>query len=95
VENTLKSIAGVLGVEARLTGESLGEAVILYNPSEVSSGVLKQAVPVAGGDRHKFTVLTVIEEGSSAKTGVTHILKFVLAALLVMLCCGGIILLVQ
>jgi copper chaperone CopZ len=62
VESTLRSLPGVFDVKAWLTDKNVGEAKVVYNPAEVKLGDLKQAVPLAGGERHNFTVISVKEE---------------------------------
>ncbi len=53
----------MLDVKAELTDKDLGEVEVLYDPAEVTSEDLKQAVPLASGEKHDFTVVSVIEEG--------------------------------
>ncbi len=62
MENALRSLPGVFDVKAWLTDKNVGEAKVVYNPAEVKLGDLKQAVPLAGGERHNFTVISVKEE---------------------------------
>lgn len=62
MESTLKSFPGVFDVKAWLTDKNVGEVEVVYNPAEVKLGDLKQAVPLAGGERHNFAVTSVKEE---------------------------------
>ena len=62
MENTLRSIRGVLDVKAKLRNAKLGEARILYDPTGVTLEDLKQAIPKASGEKHIFRVISVIEE---------------------------------
>lgn len=59
MESTLRSLPGVFHVKAWLTDKNVGEAEVIYNLAEVKLGDLKQAVLLAGGERHNFTVIYV------------------------------------
>ena len=48
-------------MKVQLTGENVGEARILFNPTEVTSEDLERAVAAASGERHQFVVVSVIE----------------------------------
>lgn len=61
MESTLRSLPGVFDVKAKLIGRNLGEAEILYNPAEVTLENLKEAVPSASGERHKFAVISATD----------------------------------
>ena len=61
METTLKSLHGVLEVKGGLKDGNLGEAVIVYDPAELSVENLKRAVPTASGERHNFMVISVVE----------------------------------
>lgn len=63
MENTVESLRGVISVKARLKGESQGEAEIIYNPAEITLEDLNGAIPLAGGQNHKFKVISVVEGG--------------------------------
>lgn len=62
MENTLKSIRGVLDVKVTLRSQSIGEASVLYHPFDVTLEALKQAIPTASGEKHIFSVISVIDE---------------------------------
>lgn len=62
MESTLKNLRGVLDVKARLTDKNAGEAEVVYNSAEIKVGDLKQAVLLASGEKHKFSVTSSIEE---------------------------------
>ena len=62
MENSLKSIHGVLDVTATLKKERSGEASVLYDPSGVTLEDLKQAIPTASGEKHIFKVISLTEE---------------------------------
>jgi len=62
VENTLRNLHGVLDVKAKLTDNHVGEAEVLYNLAELTLEEIKQAVPTASGERHKFVVISAIED---------------------------------
>ena len=62
MESTLKNLRGVLDVKARLTDKNVGEAEVVYNSAEIKVGDLKQAVPLASGEKHKFSVTSSVEE---------------------------------
>lgn len=62
MENTLLSIRGVLGVNARLINETLGEAAVRYDGSGVTLEDLKQAISTASGKKHVFRVISVEEK---------------------------------
>lgn len=62
MENTLRSLPGVVDVKAKLAREKLGEAEVLYDPVKVALKDLKEAVPSASGEKHRFVVLSAVEE---------------------------------
>ena len=62
MENALRNLPGVLDVKARLVDKNVGEAEVVYNPAEIKVGDLKQAVPLASGEKHKFSVTSSVEE---------------------------------
>ena len=62
MESALKSLNGVLDVKATLTGEKFGEAEVLYDPVKVALEDLKEAVPSASGEKHRFVVNSAVEE---------------------------------
>ena len=62
MESTLRSLPGVFDVKARLEGEKLGEAEVLYDPVKVAFEDLKEAVPSASGEKHRFVALSAVEE---------------------------------
>jgi len=62
VENTLKSLHGVLDVKGRLIGKNLGESEIVYNPTEVTIEDFNRIVSTASGEKHDFSVVAVVEE---------------------------------
>lgn len=62
MESTLKSLRGVLDVKAELMEGRLGEAEVFYDSDKVSLNDLKQAIPTASGERHKFAVIAVSEK---------------------------------
>lgn len=62
MEDTLRNLRGVFDVKARLAGEKLGEAEVLYDPVKVALEDLKEAVPSASGEKHRFVVISAVEE---------------------------------
>lgn len=61
MESTLRSLPGVFDVKAKLVGKKLGEAEILYDPVKVALEDLKEAVPSASGEKHKFVVISATD----------------------------------
>jgi len=43
--------------------KSLGEADVLYNPAEVTLEEINRIIQTASGEKHEFTVISVIEGG--------------------------------
>jgi len=63
VESTLENLHGVIDMTVRLMDGNFGEAEIVYDPAEVDLKDIKRAVPTASGEKHNFTVMSVVEEG--------------------------------
>lgn len=63
MENILRNLRGVLDVKARLVDKNVGEAEVVYNSAEIKVDDLKHAVPLAGGEKHKFSVTSSVEGG--------------------------------
>jgi len=63
VEHALKALRGVVEVKARLMDKDLGEAAIIYEPTEIALQEIQDAISLASGERHEFTVISVIEGG--------------------------------
>jgi len=63
VESTLRSLPGVFDAKAWLMDKSLGEADVLYNPAEVTLEEINRIIQTASGEKHEFTVISVIEGG--------------------------------
>lgn len=63
MESTLKNIPGVLDVNAKLIRRNLGEAEVRYDPARATLEDIKRAVPVASGEKHNFTLISIVEEG--------------------------------
>lgn len=61
MEGKLKSLRGVLKVKGGLKDGNLGEAVILYDPAELTVESLRRVVPMASGKRHNFKVISVVD----------------------------------
>lgn len=43
--------------------KDLGEAAIIYEPTEIALQKIQDAISLASGERHEFTVISVIEGG--------------------------------
>lgn len=62
MEQSLKPISGVVDLSVRLVQDRVGEVEISCVPEELDLDKVKTAVSAASGPRHKFVVLSVIEE---------------------------------
>lgn len=62
MESTLGKLVGVLNVKARLGDKNTGEVAITYDAVHVSVEDFKRAIPTASGEKHRFVVLSAVEE---------------------------------
>jgi hypothetical protein len=60
-------VAGVVGVKARLAGPRRGEAWVLFDPASAGVAELRRSAEAAGGERHDFKVIEVIESGGERR----------------------------